>query len=58
MFYVKPDDKELADSACYEHEIHNDGLSENDERVIAYEKKRLENLDAEEKCRLFDVAVD
>ena len=58
MVHLKPDDKELADTACYEHEIYNDGLSENDERVVAYERKRLENLNTEEKSRLFDVAVD
>lgn len=58
MVHLKPDNKELADAACYEHEIHNDGLPEDDERVVAYEKKRLENLNAEEKSRLFDVAVD
>jgi len=58
MAYMNPDDTRFADGACYEHEIYNDGLSENDERVVAYEKKRLENLNEEEKCRLFDVAVD
>jgi hypothetical protein len=58
MVHMDPDDARFADAACYEHEIHNDGLSENDERVIAYEKKHLENLGAEEKSRLFDVAVD
>ena len=58
LVYMNPDDKNLADAACYEHEIYNDELFENDDRVIAYEKKRLENLDAEDKCRLFDVAVD
>lgn len=58
MVYMNPDGARFADGACYEHEIHNDGLSENDERVIEYEKKRLENLNAEEKTRLFDVAVD
>ena len=58
MVHMDPDDARFADAACYEHEIYNDGLSENDERVIAYESKRRETLNAEERSRLFDVAVD
>ncbi len=58
MVYMNPDDTNLADSACYEHEIHNDGLPEDDERVIAYEANRQLNLSVQEKSRLFGVAVD
>lgn len=58
MVHMDPDDARFADGACYEHEIYNDGLPDDDERVIAYESKRRETLDTEERSRLFDVAVD
>ena len=58
MLYIDSDNPDFVDGACYEHEAQNDGLSEDDERVIAYESKRRSIIDTEEKSRLFDVAVD